>query len=117
MPITGRLRARGTARGAAELTTRSSVARKSTSSSIPSITASTMVPGATPYPGAIPALAGIPAMPGASQEQAQAVQSVYNPTPPVRPAVRKTAGCLGIVAGAVGLFLLACVLFVAFADR
>jgi serine/threonine protein kinase len=67
---------------------------------------STMVPGATSYPGAEPALV-----------QAQVAQSVYNPTPPVRPAVRKTAGCLGIVAGAVGLVLLASVLFVAFADR
>jgi serine/threonine-protein kinase len=84
---------------------------------LPGADLSTMVPGATPYPGAIPALAGVPAMPGASHVQAQAVQSVYNPTPPVRPAVRKTAGCLGVVAGAVGLFLLACVLFVAFADR
>src|SRR4030081_711947 len=45
-----------------------------------------MVAGATPSPGAIPALAGLPAMPGASQEQAQAGQSVYNPTPPLRPA-------------------------------
>jgi eukaryotic-like serine/threonine-protein kinase len=81
---------------------------------LPGADLSKMVPGATPYPGAIPAMAGIPAMPAASPMQAQPVQSVYNPTPPVRPAVKKTAGCLGIVAGAVSLILLACVLLVGF---
>jgi serine/threonine-protein kinase len=62
-----------------------------------------MVPGVTPYPGAIPAMVGIPVMPGASPMAAQPVQSVYNPTPPVRPVAKKTAGCMGIIAGALAL--------------
>src|SRR5437660_6675563 len=62
-----------------------------------------MVPGATPYPGAIPAMAGMPAMPAASPIPARPVQSIYNPTPPVRPAAKKTAGCLGLLGGVVGL--------------
>jgi serine/threonine protein kinase len=78
---------------------------------------SKMVPGAAPYPGAIPAPAGPPAMPAGSPVAAQSVQSVYNPTPPVRPAIKKTAGCLGIVAGAIGLILPACVLLVGFSNR
>ncbi len=68
---------------------------------------SKMVPGAAPYPGAIPAVAGMPDMPAASPVPAQPVQSVYNPTPPVRPAAKKTAGCLGLLGGVVGLLLLA----------
>jgi serine/threonine protein kinase len=66
-----------------------------------------MVPGATPYPGAIPAIAGIPVMPAASPMPGQPVQSVYNPTPPVRPAAKKTASCMGLLGGVVGLLLLA----------
>src|SRR5437870_13197482 len=54
-----------------------------------------MVPGATPYPGAIPAMAGMPVMPAASPIPARPVESIYKPTPPVRPAAKKTAGCLG----------------------
>jgi hypothetical protein len=34
---------------------------------------------------------------------AQPVQSVYNPTPPVRPVAKKTAGCMGLIGGAIGL--------------
>jgi hypothetical protein len=34
---------------------------------------------------------------------AQPVQSVYNPTPPVRPVAKKTAGCLGIIGAGLGL--------------
>jgi len=60
---------------------------------------SKMVPGATPYPGAIPAIAGMPVMPAASPMPAQPVQSVYNPTPPVRPVAKKTAGCMGMIGG------------------
>ena len=60
---------------------------------------SKMVPGATPYPGAIPAMAGMP-MPAPSPVP---IQSVYNPTPPVRATVKKTAGCLGILGGALAL--------------
>jgi hypothetical protein len=42
-------------------------------------------------------------MPAASPLPAQPVQSVYNPTPPVRPVAKKTAGCLAIIAGVLGL--------------
>src|SRR5712664_624394 len=66
-----------------------------------------MVPGGTPAPGAIPAIAGMPVMPATSPMPAQPVQSVYNPTPPVRPVAKKTAGCMGIVGGALGLVPLA----------
>jgi serine/threonine protein kinase len=62
-----------------------------------------MVPGGTPAPGATPAIAGMPVVPAASPMPAQPVQSVYNPTPPVRPVAKKTAGCLGIIGGALGL--------------
>src|SRR5438309_2223253 len=65
-----------------------------------------MVPGATPYPGALPAMAGMPVMPSASPLPAQPVQSVYNPTPPVRPVAKKTSGCLGIMAGTLSLIAL-----------
>ena len=73
-----------------------------------------MVPGATSYPGAMPAISGMPVMPPASAVPVQAVQSVYNPTPPVRPAVKKASGCVGLIAGAMGLlpvawFLLAAI--------
>jgi serine/threonine protein kinase len=65
---------------------------------------SKMVPDATPFiPGAVPAVAGVPAMPAASPMAGQPVQSVYNPTPPVRPVAKKAAGCLGIIGGAIGL--------------
>jgi hypothetical protein len=66
-----------------------------------------MVPGATPYPGAIPALAGMPAAPPVSPMPAQPIQSVYNPTPPVRPVANKTAGCLGLLGGGLVLVVLA----------
>jgi hypothetical protein len=45
-------------------------------------------------------------MPSASPLPAQPVQSVYNPTPPVRPVAKKTSGCLGIIAGALSLLAL-----------
>ncbi len=64
---------------------------------------SKMVPSATPYPGAIPAMAGMPVMPAVSPMPAQPAQSVYNPTPPVRAAAKKTAGCVGIIGAAIGL--------------
>jgi len=66
-----------------------------------------MVPGGTFSPWAIPAVAGLPVMPAASPLPAQPVQSVYNPTPPVRPVAKKTAGCLGLIAGALTLTALA----------
>jgi serine/threonine protein kinase len=62
-----------------------------------------MVPGGSASPSAIPAIAGMPVMPAASPMPAQPVQSVYNPTPPVRPVAKKSAGCLGIIAGLLGL--------------
>ncbi len=65
-----------------------------------------MVPGATPYPGAIPAIAGMPVMPPASPMPAQPVQSVYNPTPPVRPAAKKTSSCMGLIGGALAIVAL-----------
>src|SRR6266566_89873 len=68
---------------------------------------SKMVPGATPYPGAIPAMAGVPVIPSASPMPAQPAQSVYNPTPPVRPVAKKTSGCLGIIAEALAVLPLA----------
>src|SRR5207245_3126894 len=70
-----------------------------------------MVPGATPSPGAIPAMAGMPVMPAASPIPARPVESIYKPTPPVRPAAKKTAGCLGLLGGVVGLSLGATGLF------
>src|SRR5216684_2612210 len=62
-----------------------------------------MVPGGTASPSLIPAIAGMPVMPAASPMPAQAVQSVYNPTPPVRPVAKKTGGCLALIGGALGL--------------
>ncbi len=62
-----------------------------------------MVPGGTASANATPAIAGIPVMSAASPMPAQPVQSVYNPTPPVRPVAKKTAGCLAIIAGVLGL--------------
>jgi hypothetical protein len=58
-------------------------------------------------------MAGTPVMPSASPMPGQPVQSVYNPTPPVRPVAKKAAGCLGIIAGALGLVALAGTLLVA----
>jgi serine/threonine-protein kinase len=66
---------------------------------------STMVPGATPQAAPI----GISVQPPA----AAPAQAVYNPAPPVKPAAR-SAGCLGVLAGALsagaGLVLLAAAL-------
>jgi serine/threonine-protein kinase len=62
-----------------------------------------MVPGGIASPSATPAIAGMPVMPSASPMPAQPVQSVYNPTPPVRPVAKKTAGCLAIITGVLGL--------------
>ncbi len=56
----------------------------------------------------VPSAAGMVAPPTASPMPA--VQSVYNPTPPVRPAAEKTAGCMGILGGALALAPLAWVL-------
>jgi serine/threonine protein kinase len=66
---------------------------------------SKMVPGAASYPGSMRAVAGMPVIPASPLPAS--VQSVYNPTPPVRPAVKKSTGCLGIVGGAVGLLMVA----------
>ena len=68
---------------------------------------SKMVPGATPYPGAVSAMAGLPVMPAGSPMPAQPVQSVYNPTPPVKPVAKKTSGCMGMIGGAIALIALA----------
>jgi eukaryotic-like serine/threonine-protein kinase len=62
-----------------------------------------MVPGGASVPGTNPAVAGMPIMPSASPIPAQPVQSVYNPTPPVRPVAKKSAGCLGLFGSALGL--------------
>ena len=68
---------------------------------------SKMVPGATPYPGAVSAMAGLPVMPAGSPMPAQPVQSVYNPTPPIKPVAKKTSGCMGMIGGAIALIALA----------
>ncbi len=70
---------------------------------------SKMVPAAASYPGSIPAIAGMPVIP-ASLLPAH-VQSVYNPTPPVRPAAKKTTGCMGIIAGIVVVMTVAVIAF------
>jgi serine/threonine protein kinase len=63
---------------------------------------SRMVPGAAAMQNAIPVMAPMPAMqPGARAAQPVIpahMQAVYNPTPPVRPVQKKTAGCLGVLA-------------------
>jgi serine/threonine-protein kinase len=68
---------------------------------------SKMVPGATPYPGAVPAMAGLPVMPAGSPMPARPVQSVYNPTPPVKAVAKKTSGCMGMIAGVMAMVALA----------
>jgi serine/threonine protein kinase len=40
---------------------------------------------------------------GAQPAQAIPVQAIYNPTPPVKPVARKTAGCLSVLVGTVAL--------------
>ncbi len=76
---------------------------------------SKMVPGATPYPGAVPAMAGLPVMPAGSPMPAQPVQSVYNPTPPVKPVAKKTSGCMGLIGGAIALVALSGLVVAVFA--
>ncbi len=76
---------------------------------------SKMVPGATPYPGAVPAMAGLPVMPAGSPMPAQPVQSVYNPTPPVKPVAKKTSGCMGLIGGAIALVASCGLVFAVFA--
>lgn len=67
---------------------------------------SKMVPGATPYSTAVAAMSGLPVTPAGSPMPAQPVQSVYNPTPPVKPAAKKTSGCMGMIGGAIALVAL-----------
>ena len=62
---------------------------------------SKMVPGATPYSTAVPAMSGLPVTPAGSPMPAQPVQSVYNPTPPVKPTAKKTSGCMGLIGGSI----------------
>jgi serine/threonine protein kinase len=62
---------------------------------------SKMVPGAMPQPVMMPATPiGI-----AIQQPAMAVpaQAVYNPTPPVKPVVKQSAGCMGTLVGTLSL--------------
>jgi hypothetical protein len=80
---------------------------------VPGADLTKMVPGGT-GPSATPAIAGMPAMPAASPMPAQPVQSVYNPTPPVRPVAKQTAGCMGMIAGVLGLVPLLWALAAAF---
>jgi len=61
---------------------------------------SKMVPAAAPY-STTPPMMGTPVLPPPTPGQA-----VYNPTPPVRPAAKKTAGCLSVFVGMLGLALL-----------
>ena len=61
---------------------------------------SKMVPGAAP----MPAIAYAPVAPGAQPMAQVPIQAVYNPTPPVKPASKKTsAGCLGVIAGVLAI--------------
>jgi serine/threonine-protein kinase len=69
---------------------------------------SKMVPGALPQPPIVPATPiGI-----ALQQPAMAVppDPVYNPTPPAKPAVKQSAGCLGVLMGTVSLAALVAVM-------
>jgi len=61
---------------------------------------SRMVPGAA-APGFAPATPIGVAI--AHPAQAIPIQAVYNPTPPVKPVTKKTAGCLGVLIGTLGL--------------
>ncbi len=71
---------------------------------------SKMAPSATPYPGAVPAMAGLPVMAAGAPMPAPPVQSVYNPTPPVKPVAKKTAGCMGLIGGSIAFVALAVLL-------
>jgi len=68
---------------------------------------SKMVPGATPYSAAVVAMSGFPVRPAGAPMPATPVQSVYNPTPPVKPVAKKTSGCMGLIGGVVVLGALA----------
>jgi len=70
---------------------------------------SRMVPStAAAQAAAVASPAGIPAM--GQHVASEAVQAVYNPAPPVKPAAKNATGCLGILVGALvllpGLYLL-----------
>jgi serine/threonine protein kinase len=71
---------------------------------------SKMVPGATPYSTAVPGVSVLPVTPAGSPMPAQPVQSVYNPTPPVKPAAKKTSGCMGLIGGSIAFGALAVLL-------
>ncbi len=69
---------------------------------------SKMVPGATVQPAIMPATPlGI-----ALQQPAMTVppQAVYNPTPPVKPVVKQSSGCMGVLVGALTLAAVAVLL-------
>ena len=66
---------------------------------------SRMMPGGTAPPGMAPATPiGM-----AIQQPAMAVppQAVYNPTPPVKPVVKQSSGCMGLIAAVLALSALA----------
>jgi serine/threonine protein kinase len=71
---------------------------------------SKMVPGATPYSTAVPAASGLPVTPAGAPMPVQPVQSLYNPTPPVKPAAKKTSGCMGLIGGSIAFGALALLL-------
>jgi serine/threonine protein kinase len=58
---------------------------------------SRMVPAAAPY-STTPPSTGMPVMPAQVP-----LQAVYNPAPPVKPVAKKTAGCMSVLVGAIGL--------------
>jgi eukaryotic-like serine/threonine-protein kinase len=69
---------------------------------------SKMVPGAAPQPAIVPtAPFGI-----AEQQPAMAVlpSPVYNPTPPAKPVVKQSAGCMGALLGMVSMAALVAVM-------
>jgi serine/threonine-protein kinase len=71
---------------------------------------SKMVPGAAAHPSMVPATPiGIAIQHPAAAAPPQSVfnaQAAYNPAPPVKPAVKRAAGCLGVLAGVLPVFAL-----------
>jgi serine/threonine-protein kinase len=71
---------------------------------------SKMVPAAAAAQAA--AVASPSGMPVMGQAVVAPAQAVYNPAPPVKPVAKKASGCLGILAGVLGLTAAICVLVV-----
>jgi serine/threonine-protein kinase len=73
---------------------------------------SKMVPAtAAAQAAAVASPAGVQAMPQAAV--GVPVQTAYNPAPPVKPVTKKSAGCLGVIAGLLALAPVLCLLVAA----